>query len=455
MFRWISSGPAAAFARRATAAKKAGHYVLALCIAAGSVLVAQQTPKKYPYPDVRDMRGVVPPGPKVPPYNSPPLGDGPWTFETYEQRHIKVSVVTKGLSHPWSIAFIPGGPSTALGTSDVLITERVGRLRLVRNGVLQAAPVTGTPPVVSISTMAGLMDIALHPRFAENKWVYISYHKPAGMGKSVDGKDFPLASNSILRGTWDGNQLTNVKDIFVADDVDMEMSRIAFGQDGMLYMTIGGPGTGPPASLDRPQHGNDYAGKILRMTDEGGVPKDNPFVGKAGFKPLIYTMGHRTQLGLTINPFNGEVWAGEQGPNGGDEVNVLKAGKNYGWPVVSYGSDYRGPRFPTSASGAQFEEPRLFWTPSIALSGMAFYTGDRFPNWKRNLFVGGMREGEIARTGQLVRIVFNDKWEELRRESLLRDLHQRIRDVRQGPDGLLYVLTEEDAAGLLKIEPAD
>ena len=425
-----------------------GAAIVLACVSAMAISYAQeQTHKKYPYPDVRDMRGVVPPGPKVAPYNSPPLGDGPFDFETYEQRHIRVSVVTKGLSHPWSVAFLPDG--------GLLITERIGRLRLVRNGVLQAEPVKGTPQVVSISTMAGLMDIALHPRFAENKWIYISYHKPVGMAKSVDGKDFPLASNSILRGTWDGTQLTNVRDIFVADDVDMEMSRIAFGQDGMLYMTIGGPGTGPPDSLNRPQHGNDYAGKILRMTDEGGVPKDNPFVGKAGFKPLIYTMGHRTQLGLTINPFNGEVWAGEQGPNGGDEVNVLKAGKNYGWPVVSYGADYRGPRFPAFMPGASFEEPRLFWTPAIALSGMVFYTGDRFPNWKRNLFVGGMREGEIARTGQLQRIVFTDNWQELRRESLLRDLHQRIRDVRQGPDGLLYVLTEEDAAALLRIEPAE
>jgi len=425
-------------------------------VAAIQVARAQeQTKKKYPYPEVRDMRGVVPPGPKVAPYNSPPLGDGPFNFESYEQRRIRVSVVTKGLSHPWSVAFLPGSPSTQLGAGDMLITERVGRLRLVRNGVLQPEPVKGTPKVVSISTMAGLMDIALHPRFAENKWIYISYHKPVGMGKSADGKDFPLASNSIMRGTWDGNQLTNVRDIFVADDVDMEMSRIAFGQDGMLYMTIGGPGTGPPESLNRPQHGNDYAGKILRMTDEGGVPKDNPFVGRAGFKPLIYTMGHRTQLGLAVNPFNGEVWAGEQGPNGGDELNVLKPGKNYGWPLVSYGSDYRGPRFAASAAGKDFEEPRLFWTPAIALSGMMFYTGDRFPNWQRNLFVGGMREGEIARTGQLVRIVFNEQWQELRRESLLRDLHQRIRDVRQGPDGLIYVLTEEDAAALLKIEPAD
>src|SRR6185436_16455921 len=157
----------------------------------------EQTKKTYPYPEVRDMRGVVPPGPKVAPYNSPPLVDGPFDFETYEQRHIRVSVITKGLSHPWSLAFLPGG--------DMLITERIGRLRLVRNGVLQPEPVKGTPKVVSISTMAGLMDIALHPHFAENKWIYISYHKPMGMGKSVDGKDFPLASNSIVRGTWDGN----------------------------------------------------------------------------------------------------------------------------------------------------------------------------------------------------------------------------------------------------------
>jgi glucose/arabinose dehydrogenase len=337
----------------------------------------------------------------------------------------------------------------------MLITERVGRLRLVRNGVLQPDPVPGTPKVVSLGTMAGLMDIALHPRFAENKWVYISYHKPAGTGLSWDQKPSPLASNSIMRGTWDGSQLVDVRDIFVADDVDMEVSRIAFAPDGMLYMTIGGPGTGPRASLDRPQHGNDYAGKILRMRDDGSVPPDNPFVGKPGFKPYIFSMGHRNQLGLAINPYNGDVWAGEQGPNGGDEVNVIKAGKNYGWPFVSDGRDYNGPYISESPYKDGMERPHVLWVPSIALSGMAFYTGDRFPNWKRNLFVGGMREGEIARTGQLVRIVFSDQWHELRREALLRDLRQRIRDVRQGPDGLLYVLTEEDAAALLKIEPVE
>jgi len=424
-----------------------------VCAAALAVPTAQQPASiKKSYPLVRDMRGVIPPGPKVAPYNSPPLGDGPWQFETYEQRGIKVSIVAKGLSHPWSLAFLPGG--------EMLITERVGRLRVVRtnaagSAVLDPVPVPGIPAVTSVSTMAGLMDIALHPRYAENQWVYISYHKPRGTAPDVNGKDFPVASNAILRGRWNGKALADLKDIYVSDDVDMEMSRIAFGRDGMLYMTIGGPGTGPAASLDRPQHGNDDAGKILRMTDDGKVPPDNPFVGKAGFKPYIYTMGHRTQLALALNPFTGEMWAGEQGPNGGDEVNILKPGRNYGWPFVSDGRDYRGHYLSPVPYRDGMERPHVLWVPSIAVSGMAFYTGDRFPNWQRNLFVGGLREGEIARTGQLQRIVFNDKWDELRRESLLRDLHQRIRDVRQGPDGLLYVLTEEDAAALLKIEPVN
>jgi glucose/arabinose dehydrogenase len=435
-----------ALVRQALIGVGAGMFAVAL--ANGPARAQQSTvPPKYAYPTVRDMRGVIPPGPKVAPYDSPSLGDGPFRFETYEQRQIRVSVVTRGLSHPWSVAFLPGG--------DMLITERVGRLRVVRNGVLDPNPVPGTPKVVSFSTMAGLMDIALHPRFAENKWIYISYHQPAGTGVGADGREAPVAKNSILRGTWDGKALTEVRDVFVSDDVDTEVSRIAFGQDGLLYMTIGGPGTGPSVSLDRPQHGHDYAGKILRMRDDGSVPPDNPFVGKAGYKPHVFSMGHRNQLGLAINPYNGQVWSGEQGPNGGDEVNIIRPGRNYGWPVVSDGRDYRGHYLSPSPFKEGMERPHVVWVPSIALSGMAFYTGDRFPNWKRNLFVGGMREGEIARSGQLQRIVFNDNWDELRREPLLRELHQRIRDVRQGLDGLLYVLTDEDSAALLRIEPAD
>ena len=386
----------------------------------------------YPYPTTRDFRGVAPPAIVWP---SPPLGDGPFVFETAQQR-IQVVVVTKGLSHPWSLAFLPDG--------GILVTEREGRLRLVRNGVLDPNPVSGAPKVVSRGTMAGLMDIALHPRFAENHWIYISYHKP------VPGD---LGSNAVLRGTWDGKALADVRDVFVSDDVDAEASRIAFGKDGMLYMGIGGPGTGPEVSLMRAQNANDHAGKVLRLRDDGSVPPDNPFVGKSGYKPAIYTIGHRVQLGLVFNPYSGEMWESENGPNGGDEVNVIRAGKNYGWPVVSYGRDYLGPRMPSSRS--DFEEPTIFWVPSIATSGMAFYTGDRFPAWKGNLFVGGMREGEMPRTGQLQRIMFNEKWEELRREPMLRELHQRIRDVRQGPDGLLYLLTEEDRAALLRVEPAN
>jgi glucose/arabinose dehydrogenase len=429
--------------------------VIVVMVLAGALAAAQAPPTqvlpqnqtKYPYPAVRDQRGVIPQGPRIAPYPDPVLGDGPWLFETYEQRNIRVSVVTKGLTGGWGMTWLPDG--------SMLVTEKAGKLRIVRNGVLNPAPIVGIPTVHSQGTMAGLMDVQLHPRFAENKFVYISYHKPVGRAIDVDGREQTIASNSVLRGTWDGTALTNVTDIFVSDDVDTEVSRLAFGPDGMLYMTIGGPGTGPRPSLDRPQHGGDYAGKILRMRDDGSLPPDNPFVGTQGYKPYIFTMGHRNQLGLAINPYTGDVWSGEQGPNGGDEINVITAGKNYGWPFVSDGRDYRGPYISASPYKEGMERPHVLFVPSIAISSIAFYTGDRFPNWKRNLFVGGMREGEIARTGQLVRIVFNDNWEELRRESLLRDLHQRIRDVKQGPDGLLYVLTDEPDAAILRIEPVE
>jgi glucose/arabinose dehydrogenase len=350
--------------------------------------------------------------------------------------------------HPWSIAFLPDGA----GNFTILITEKQGRLRIVRDGKLDPNPVAGIPAVTSLGTMAGLMDIALHPNFAQNKWVYISYHKPMGTAKSVEGRDGPIASNSILRGTWDGKALTDVRDIFVADDIDMEASRITFGPDGMLYMGIGGPGTGSKISMDRAQWTNDLAGKILRMKDDGSVPPDNPFVGKVGYKPYIFSVGHRVPLGLAFNPYTNELWEHENGPNGGDELNIIRAGHNYGWPIVSYGRDYNGPRFTPMLAG--MDDPIVYWVPSIAPSGLTFYTGNRFAGWARNVFVGGMREGEIARSGQIQRIVFNDKWEEMRREPLLRELHQRVRDIRQGPDGLLYLITEEDAAALLRIEPA-
>ena len=389
--------------------------------------------KDFPYPVVRDQRNCCPAGPRALP--SPPLGAGPWTWQTTEA-NIKVSVVARGIEHPYAMAFMDDGA--------ILVTERIGRLRVIRNGVLDPTPLPNLPQMIYRGTEAGMMDLALHPNYAQNHLVYFSYHKPIGDN---------LASNAVARGRWDGKQLVDVKEIFLSNDVDTEVSRLVFGRDGMLYMSIGSPGTGQPEAVARAQHKNDYAGKLLRMKDDGSVPPDNPFVKNKDYKPYIFAMGFRNQLGLTVNPYTGDIYAGEQGPNGGDEVNLIQAGKNYGWPLASYGRDYNGPRFPASHVDKGFQEPVIYWVPSIALSGLTFYNGDKFPNWQRNLFIGGMREGEMSPTGQLVRVVFNDKWQELRRESLLRDLHQRIRDVRQGPDGNLYVLTEENDSALLKIEP--
>jgi glucose/arabinose dehydrogenase len=254
----------------------------------------------------------------------------------------------------------------------------------------------------------------------------------------------------LARGTWDGKALAGVTDIFNTCQPG-SASRIVFGRDGMIYMSSGNASEIPDPP---PQDPNDYRGKMLRLRDDGTVPPDNPFVGRAGYKPEIFSMGHRNQLGIAVNPETGEVWAAEQGPNGGDEINIIQAGKNYGWPLFSYGRSYMGGRIGTAPIPGM-EEPIVIWIPSIALSGLTFYTGDVFPAWKRNVFVGGLRQGEVPRTGHIQRIVFNEKWQEIRREPMLRELGQRIRDIRQGPDGYLYVLTEEDAAALIRIEPGD
>jgi aldose sugar dehydrogenase len=271
--------------------------------------------------------------------------------------------------------------------------------------------------------------------------VYLAYHKPAGEG----------AGETVLaRGTWSGTALVDVQEIFASGATETEASRIAFGRDGMLYMSISAPGS---PRVRRSQDPGDYAGKTVRLHDDGRVPADNPFVGRAGYKPGIYTMGHRNGHGLAVNPETGELWETEQGPSGGDEINVLRAGHNYGWPLVSFGRDYWGDPVSAHPSREGMDDPNVVWLPSIGVTGMTFYTGDRFPHWKRNLFVGGLRQGGIPRTGQIQRIVFNGQWQELRREPMLIELKQRIRDVRQGPDGLLYVLTAEDDGALLRIEP--
>jgi glucose/arabinose dehydrogenase len=376
-------------------------------------------------------------------WDTPPLPDGPIALQSAEVRDFRVVVLSKTLEQPWSLAFLPNG--------DMLVTERPGRIRIFHNGVLDPTPVAGAPKVRAAG-LQGLMDIVLHPRFADNKFVYISYHKPVATGRTLGNGQPELAGESVLaRGVWDGKAVTNLTDIFATGATGTESSRIAFGRDGMLYMTVSAPGTGP--AIVRSQDPSDYAGKVIRLRDDGTIPPDNPFIGRAGFKPAIYTLGHRNGHSLVVNPETGELWMTEQGPNGGDEINVLKAGKDYGWPTVSYGRDYLGPPISPVPWRADFEQPIVYWVPAIAITGMTIYTGDRFPQWKRNAFVGGLREGEVPRSGQLQRVVFNEKWEELRREPLLRELHQRIRDVRQGPDGLLYVLTSENPGALLRLEP--
>ena len=392
-----------------------------------------------------------------PPINwaAPPLPDGPIMVQSAVPAHrdLRITVI-KGLSHPWGMQFLPDG--------SILVTERPGRLRIIRNGVLDATPISGLPAIAA-QGLNGLMDVALHPQYAKNRWVYFTYHAPVGPppaapapapaagapGGRGGGRGPAQPSELVLgRGTFDGKARTDFRVIFNTH-APASASRIVFAKDGTLYMSSGNADEAPQGP---PQDPNDYRGKVLRLRDDGSVPPDNPFVGRAGYKPEIFSLGHRTQLGMALNPETGELWAGEQGPNGGDEINIIKAGKNYGWPIVSYGRNYGGPRLGTSR--AEMEEPTVIWIPSIALSGLTFYTGDVFSGWKRNIFVGGLRQGESPRTGQINRIEFNEKWEEIRREPMLRDLGQRIRDVRQGPDGLLYVLTEEDNAALLKIEPA-
>jgi glucose/arabinose dehydrogenase len=363
-----------------------------------------------------------------------PLGDGPWVFDTAEQHKVRVVVVTKGLANPWSLAFLPGG--------GMLVTERSGRLRIIRDGVLDPQPIAGVPQS-KMQRLGGLMDVVLHPRFAENRLIYLTYSKPG---------DKDLIATALGRGTWNGSALTNFQELFVVepwwDGQGGAASRIAFGRDGMLYMTTGASVTNMKDAQD-PSH---HKGKVLRLRDDGTVPSDNPFVGRPGYKPEIYSLGHRNQLGLAIHPQTGSVWSNENGPNGGDEINVILPGRNYGWPEVSLGRSYEGPWQGTFAREG-IESPLVYWMPSIAVSGMAFYTGDRFPAWRGNVFVGALRFGEIPQTGHLQRVVFNERGEEMRREMLLTELRQRIRDVREGPDALLYLLTDENPGALLRLEP--
>jgi glucose/arabinose dehydrogenase len=371
------------------------------------------------------MRGNTPIAPQG--IKTPPLPAEPIRYETAEGQNIRVVVLTRGFVNAWSIA--------SVSEDTLLVAERSGQIRAVRNGVLDPQPVSGGP-TVRVQGLSG-MDLALHPDFDRNRYIYISYTKP------LDEKRTTLA---VARAVWDGRALTGITDVFVGEGGGG--GPIAFGGDGMLYISSGGGGE------KATQTANSLGGKILRLTDTGAVPPDNPFVGRADARPEVFTMGHRNTLRMAMHPGTGAIWQVEMGPNGGDEVNILQPGANYGWPLVSLGRTYGGP-WQATFTKEGFRDPVIFWMPSIATSSIAFYTGDRLPKWKGDIFVGGMRYGEIPGTGRIERILINKNLEELRREPLLADLRRRIRDVKQGRDGLLYLLTDGEEGTILRIEPVE
>lgn len=373
-----------------------------------------------------------------------PLPDGPREYDTASGQRIRVVVVTEGLNYPWGLTFLPDG--------GLLVTERLGTLRRIRDGALDPDPIAGVPEVFTGSPLAGLMDVAVHPEFADNRFVYLTYSKPVEDGSRV----------ALARGRFEGGALSEVRDLLVSEGTTAGgAARLAFAPDGMLYMTVGGAFGGIRSNA---QDAANHAGKVLRLRDDGTAPDDNPFAGQEGFAPEVFSLGHRNPMGVAIHPETGDLWASEHGVMGGDEVNIILPGRNYGWPDVSYSREYFGPRVAERPWQEQFEQPEIVWLPSIAPSGLVFYTGDRFPSWQGDLFVGSLMVGRVERTGHLERIEFNRQGLEFRREWLLADLRRRIRDVRQGPDGLLYVLTggafltndpDGSEAALLRIEPAE
>jgi aldose sugar dehydrogenase len=366
-------------------------------------------------------------------------------FDVAGGRKIRVVTMATGLFHPWSISISPDGRL-------MFVTERNGKLRVFRDGVLDPTPVWTAPPGPPMSTDT-LHHVLVHPQFAQNRLVYLSHPKFGERGNTM----------AVSRGRFDGTTLTDVKEIFVADAWETSgnlAGRMLFGPDGTLYLTVGDRdrlcciGREDTSLRMKAQALDNHVGKTLRIRDDGTVPPDNPFVGKSGVKPEIFTYGHRNGYGLAFHPETGELWQAEIGPLGGDEVNILMPGHNYGWPVVSMGRNYTG----TLVSSEPWfqrgmDNPRMFWVPSISPSSLIFYTGDQFPAWKNSMLVGALN-GK-----QLQRVSFNQPSQAERREGLLTQLNIRVREVKQGPDGLIYVATELASGGtvadgtILRIEP--
>jgi len=350
----------------------------------------------------------------------------------------RVTTVVDGLMNPWSIAFLPGG--------DMLVTEKPGRLRIVRNGALLPNAVEGVPAVQS-EGQGGLLEVAPHPDFATNRLLYLSYSKP-GTGDRT-------ATTAVIRGRFENDRLTNVEEIFLAVSQGRGHygCKLEFDGKGYLYLTIGDRQVPPTGNLEAhpAQDLSNHHGTTVRIHDDGRVPADNPFVGRDGALPTIWSYGHRNAQGMAIHPDTGDLWQNEHGPQGGDELNLIQPGKNYGWPVVGYGVNYTsGSAIHAGTQREGMENPAHVWVPSIGISGMIVYTGDRFPQWKGNIFVGGLAGEQLARLTLDGQRVVNE-------ETLVQRMG-RIRDIRQGPDGYIYLAIDNRqgrTSPILRIEPAD
>jgi len=346
-----------------------------------------------------------------------------------QEHDFRVVKLVEGLEYPWGLAFLPDGR--------MLVTERPGRLRIIgKDGALEPKPVAGLPQIAAYG-QGGLLDVALHPRFNENSMVYLSY---AARGEGGAGTE-------VARGRLSGNQLEDVQVVFRQQPKGSAGrhfgSRLVFDRQGYLYITLGDRG-----EQARAQKPDDHAGSVIRLHDDGRVPQDNPFVGKPGWKPEKFTLGNRNIQGAALHPQTGILWTHEHGPQGGDEVNVIRPGANYGWPVITYGVNYGiGTKIGEGTHKSGMAQPLHYWVPSIAPSGMAFYAGDRFPRWRGDLFVGALRDE------MLVRLKLDGE-KVVREERMLKNTLGRIRDVRNGPDGYLYLLTDESRGVLARLEPA-
>lgn len=355
-----------------------------------------------------------------------PLPELPAVFPTFDH-HVRVSVVARGIDRPWSLLILPDG--------EMLVSQRYSNeIRAIRGGALAPTPVAGLPE------MQRLFDVVAHPGFERNRLVYFDFARQVG-------EEIHMV---LARARYEGGALTSVQELYESGPAIAGGSRMAFAPDGTIYITVSGA-AGRREGLD-PRTLDTVYGKVIRLNDDGSVPADNPFVGQPGALPEIYSYGHRDHFGIAPHPETGEMWHVELGPYGGDKVNVLRAGGDYGWPDYGYGRNNDSSPMGDPATPG-IEPALLVWLPGITPSGLLVYTGDRFPAWRGNLLVGSVVRGRTNGASGVERVVFNERMWEVRRETVLPELRQRIRDVRQGPDGLIYLLTEEVDGAVLRLEP--